>query len=61
MKKKKRMVYRPRKAGRLVGKSNTARDKRYAALHPGKRRSKSGKTYYESRRNRADKNKRKRL
>jgi len=36
-------------------------DKQRLAKKPGKRKSKNGKTYYESRPNRSDKNKRKRL
>ncbi|MEM4364076.1 MAG: hypothetical protein QXS90_02235 [Candidatus Diapherotrites archaeon] len=39
---------------KLLGKSNTKRDKLFRAKKPGKRKSKSGKTYYEYRRNRAD-------
>lgn len=36
------------------GKSNTLRDQMYKAKAPGKRKSKTGKTYYESRKNRSD-------
>lgn len=43
------------------GQSSTKHDKRYPALKPGKRKSKSGKVYYEDRRNRSDKNKKTRL
>lgn len=39
---------------RQSGKSNKALDAKRKAKPPGKRRSKSGKTYYESRRNRSD-------
>lgn len=38
-----------------VGKSNKARDEVRDALMPGKRISKSGKTYWETRKNRSDK------
>ncbi len=46
---------------RQTGKSNISRDKRYKALHPGKRISKSGRKYYEYRANRSDINRRKKL
>jgi hypothetical protein len=36
-------------------------DKRYKAMHPGKRVSKYGKVYYETRRDRSDKNKTKKI
>lgn len=38
-----------------VGKSDKVRDESRKALMPGKRISKTGKTYWESRRNRSDK------
>lgn len=44
-----------------TGSSNTKADKRYKAQHPGKRVSKKGKTYYEHRKNRSDRNITKRL
>jgi hypothetical protein len=37
-----------------TGKTNFLRDKKRSALTPGKRISKSGKIYYEKRRNRSD-------
>ncbi len=37
-----------------TGKSNKKRDKSRKALPPGKRRSKTGKIYWESRANRSD-------
>ena len=37
-----------------VGKSDALRDRERKALMPGKRLSKSGKTYWETRRNRSD-------
>ena len=37
-----------------TGKSNASRDKKRKALMPGKRVSKTGKTYWESRKNRSD-------
>ena len=37
-----------------IGKSNTKRDKARKAMPPGKRISKTGKTYYERRRSRSD-------
>lgn len=52
-KKKPVMKYKPRTFG-MRGSSVTRKDSRYAAKPPGKRRSRSGKTYYERRRNRAD-------
>lgn len=39
---------------RQVGRSNASRDKKRSAMPPGKRISKSGKTYYEYRRSRSD-------
>jgi len=42
-------------------KSDIIRDKQRKALHPGKRESSSGGTYYEWRENRADKDRRTRL
>jgi len=38
-----------------TGKTNISRDKVRDALLPGKRTSKTGKTYWETRRNRSDK------
>ncbi len=35
-------------------KYNKKLDKKYKAKHPGKRKSNSGKTYYEYRKNRSD-------
>ncbi len=52
MKKKKPTVVFER--DKQVGTSNTFRDSRRVALPPGKRVSKSGKIYYESRKNRSD-------
>lgn len=46
---------------RQIGKSNIKRDKLFVAKKPGKRVSASGNVYYERRRNRSDKNRRKRL
>jgi len=37
-----------------VGKSNISRDKKRKALRPGKRISKTGKVYWETRKNRSD-------
>jgi len=45
------MIYVKR---RQTGKSNKSRDRRYSARKPGKRRSGSGKIYYEYRKNRTD-------
>lgn len=54
--------YRRRKPRpRLVGKSDRPRDKQRKALHSGIRTSKAGNKYSETRRNRADKDRRKRL
>lgn len=44
-----------------TGKSNRTRDKKRKAKKPGWRKSKSGKKYFENRRNRSDKNRKKRL
>jgi hypothetical protein len=41
-------------AKKQTGKSNQSRDKLYQAKKPGKRKSASGRTYYESRANRSD-------
>ena len=46
---------------RQIGKSNRTVDKRLSVKKPGKRRSGSGKTYYERRANRSDKSKRRKL
>lgn len=51
-KKKPQVVY---KRDRQVGSSNVYRDSRRKAMPPGKRISKTGKIYYEMRRNRSDK------
>lgn len=37
------------------GKSNTRKDRKLRALAPGKRRTASGTTYWETRKNRSDK------
>lgn len=37
-----------------VGKTNKSRDKKREALMPGKRISKTGKVYWETRKNRSD-------
>lgn len=50
-----------RRRPRLVGKSDLARDKQRKAKHSGVRTSKSGNKYSETRRNRADTDRRKRL
>ncbi len=50
-KKKPQVVYGDKKQH---GKTDIFRDKRRKALPPGKRISKTGKPYYESRRNRSD-------
>jgi hypothetical protein len=39
---------------RQTGTSSTARDKKRKAMQPGKRRSASGRIYYETRKNRSD-------
>lgn len=67
---------KPKKAKETIGKARTIRkvkhlnekgntkksvDKKITALHPGKRKSKFGTTYYEYRANRADLNRRKKL
>jgi hypothetical protein len=44
-----------------TGTSSKAHDRRYVAKKPGKRKSKSGNTYIERRRNRSDKSKKRRL
>jgi len=51
-KKKPQVVY---KRDRQVGSSNAFRDSRRIAMPSGKRISKSGKIYYEYRKNRTDK------
>jgi len=45
-------VLKPAKSQR--GKSNTSADRKRKALGPGQRRSKTGKTYSERRKNRSD-------
>jgi len=52
MKKKKPQVVYARK--KQIGTSNAYRDKRRSALPPGKRISKAGNIYFESRKNRSD-------
>ena len=39
---------------RQTGRSHTQRDKAVGAMQPGKRRSASGRIYYEYRKNRSD-------
>ena len=56
---KKPLVLKPSK--RQIGTSKIKIDKRYKALKPGKRISKYGRIYYEYRKNRSDKDRRKRL
>ncbi len=51
-KKKPQVVY---KRDRQIGSTDVFRDKRRIALPPGKRISKTGKIYFEYRRNRSDK------
>jgi len=46
---------------RQTGKTNRKVDSKRRALHPGKRLSKSGNTYYETRKNRSDLDYRKKL
>lgn len=46
---------RRRNANRQTGRSSRMHDRRKTAKSPGKRRSKSGKLYYERRKNRSDK------
>jgi len=59
---KKRKLPRTVKAVKYqTGKTVKRKDVKRSALKPGKRLSKSGKTYYETRKNRSDKDKRKRL
>lgn len=48
-------------AKRQTGKSIKSIDKKKNALLPGKRVSSSGKVYYETRKNRSDKNKKSKL
>lgn len=43
---------RPKQTGK---RKSLKLDRKYKAKPPGKRKSKSGKTYYETRRNRSDK------
>lgn len=45
---------RPVQRVHQTGKSDVARDKKLAALAPGKRISKNGNVYYEYRKNRSD-------
>jgi hypothetical protein len=54
-KKKGGLVLKPAKKTR--GKSKTKADAKRKALQPGKRLSRTGKVYYETRTNRADKKK----
>lgn len=44
-----------------TGRTTIARDRKRTAMKPGKRRSASGKTYWETRRNRSDRSRRLRL
>lgn len=44
-----------------TGKTTKSKDKKLIAKYPGKRVSKKGNTYYEARKNRSDKNKKRRL
>lgn len=61
-KKSRQTTLRSKKFGRQVlkattrqtGKSHTERDKALPAMQPGKRRSASGRIYYETRKNRSD-------
>ncbi len=61
-KKSRQTTLRSKKFGRQVlkastrqtGRSHTERDKALPAMQPGKRRSASGKIYYEYRKNRSD-------
>jgi hypothetical protein len=46
---------------RQTGFTHTEIDRRLLALHPGKRRSHSGRTYYERRANRSDMDRQRRL
>lgn len=43
-----------KKSTHQTGKSNIPRDRKRDALMPGKRLSKTGKIYYENRKNRSD-------
>lgn len=43
-----------KRSNRQTGSSNRKRDKQRKALAPGKRKSATGKTYYERRKNRSD-------
>jgi len=40
---------------RQMGRSDLARDRQRKAMRPGKRRSRTGRVYYETRKNRSDK------
>jgi len=40
---------------RQTGRSDLARDRQRKAMRPGKRRSRTGRVYYETRKNRSDK------
>jgi len=62
MMRKGKKVYVLRDSKHQTGKiKNVKQDKRLKALHSGKRKSKSGKIYYEYRKNRSDKDRRVRL
>lgn len=50
----KKVSYKPHKKLHQTGTSNRNNDKKRTAKAPGKRRSASGKTYYENRKNRSD-------
>lgn len=43
-----------KRSNRQTGRSVTSIDKKRKAMSPGKRKSKSGKVYYEYRKNRSD-------
>ncbi len=53
----KKVVAKKSVVKKQTGTSNIAKDKKIQAKAPGKRKSASGKTYYESRANRSDKGK----
>jgi len=57
---KKAKAHARRQTGKKQTKKGRTADGRFAAKKPGKRISKTGRTYYERRRNRSDKDKRKR-
>ena len=61
MPKRKALKSKLRRMVAQTGKTNTAVDKKLKAKKVGWRKSKSGNLYFENRRNRSDKNKRKKL